>query len=658
MISVIVPVYKVEKYLNKCIESIINQTYKNLEIILVDDGSPDNCPSICNEYAKKDDRIKVIHKENGGLSDARNVGIDAATGSYISFVDSDDYIAPDFLEIMHSTMLRENADLVICNYCYIDDNENILESNNKNSPVKDEVLTQNQIYEKLNYSFGWWYYVTAWNKLYRRELFDTIRFPKGKLNEDDFIAHEIFFACKRIVTIEKMLYFYVQRQGSIMSSTVTVRNLDEIEGFCKRISFYHMNGLEQYVCGSSQIMKHNYAKYMVKIKPTTKTEKQRISEIKKLFKDTYFSCKENRSIKNTIQISNPRLYVKYLKLKGKLRIRTRLRKMKKILKYRIGLKGISTVLIDTPTHGNLGDHAIVTAEKQFLAEQLSNIRYTELTATEINNDEKMYARFTPGNRKILIHGGGFMGKLWPDEEYRFRRILQSFTQHRVIVFPQTVTFDMETEKGLAFFEESKRIYEAHPDLTVFVREKKSAEFMKNYMPKINCILVPDIVTLMEVDIPKQVRSGILFCMRKDIEKNITQDEFDALTEAVKRHYPNEEISFTDTVADHMIQPQNREAEVKDKLIQFSKSKLLITDRLHGMVFAALTNTPCIALGNSNGKVGAVYEWIKSNEYIIYLNDKNDFEKALNKLDINKTYTYNRADVLKAFEPLVKALEEK
>lgn len=653
LISVIIPVYKVEKYLDRCVNSVINQIYRNLEIILVDDGSPDNCPVMCDEYAKKDSRIKVIHQKNGGLSAARNAGIEAATGAYIGFVDSDDYIAFDMYEKLLQALVDSKADLAICNHEFVDQHGNSITELNAYSPLVNGIFSNHQMFEKLSED-GWWYYIAAWNKLYKRQLFERVRYPIGKIHEDTFVIHDIFYACNRIVTLENTLYYYVQREGSIINSKISIRNLDEVEGFCKRIDFYMNRGMDCYAKGTLCICEKKFLNFRARLNATNKLENMRIAEIDSLFKKTYFRVTKSINLK---YFCLP-IYVGYIKVKAKLRIRSRIKNEKTLAKYRIGLLGKNCVLLDTPMHENLGDHAIVMAEQQFLDRYRSENKYLELTAAEINHHERRYARLTPRNRIIVVHGGGFLGALWPDEEYRFRRILKAFSKHRVIVFPQTVTFDMETEEGRAFFEESKRVYESHPNLTVFVREKKSEEFMRTYLPRIPCVLVPDIVTIMEADIPKHGRNGILFCMRRDVEKNISQDELNMLIGTVKRHYLDEKIDFTDTVVDYMIQPKDREREVLSKLEQFSKAKLVITDRLHGMIFAALTNTPCIALSNSNGKVGAVYKWIKCNEYIIYLDTIDAVEDALNSLDLNRTYSYRRDVVLRAFEPLIQLLEVK
>lgn len=235
-ISVIVPVYKVEKYLEKCIDSILNQTYLNIEVILVDDGSPDNCGNICDMYARKDSRVSVIHKENGGLSDARNVGMQEITGDYLLFVDSDDYIESDMLAVMYKRMKEDDTDLVICNFSYVDEEGNLIAEKNQNSPISNEVLTCGEAFSRLGCD-KYWYYVTAWNKLYRRWIFNDITFPKGKIHEDEYIAHYVLAKCNKISCVEQSLYMYVQREQSIMNSEYTIKNLDVIDAFCSRVLF-------------------------------------------------------------------------------------------------------------------------------------------------------------------------------------------------------------------------------------------------------------------------------------------------------------------------------------------------------------------------------------------------------------------------------------
>ena len=241
LVSVIVPVYKVERDLPRCIESIRGQLYKNIEIILVDDGSPDQCPKMCDEYAKLDTRIKVIHKKNGGLSSARNTGLDMATGEYIMFVDSDDFINRDFISILYEGIKRFAADMSMCSFEYVNEKgeKDVYEESNYCN-VKTEILNRQQMFKKIDRkNEGYWFYVVAWNKLYHRTIFDNIRFPEGKIYEDEFMIHHVISQTSIIYVTEKKLYNYVQRKNSIMHTTkYTISRLDAVEALIDRYEFY------------------------------------------------------------------------------------------------------------------------------------------------------------------------------------------------------------------------------------------------------------------------------------------------------------------------------------------------------------------------------------------------------------------------------------
>ena len=249
LISIIIPVYKVEKYLEKCIQSVINQTYENLQIILVDDGSPDNCGKICDEYAQKDHRIEVIHKSNGGLSDARNKGLEIAKGEYIGFVDSDDYIEADMYEVLYNLLKQYNADVSICNFYTVSQGkiaiknaENGIKEYNRIEILK-EVLLDNNIQSY------------AWNKLYKKELFDEIKYPVGKKYEDIGTTFYLLEKCNKVVVTGKSEYYYINRQDSIVNnvteSTITdyieliMQRYDYIEENIKELSSYNKDYLKR-----------------------------------------------------------------------------------------------------------------------------------------------------------------------------------------------------------------------------------------------------------------------------------------------------------------------------------------------------------------------------------------------------------------------------
>ena len=228
LISVIVPIYMVEQYLDECVGSLRSQTLKNIEIILVDDGSPDNCPAMCDKYSAEDERIKVIHKESGGVSDARNKGIDAATGEYLFFIDSDDYAMSEMCGALHSLAEETNADIVCGGFLeiYGDDRR----------PWKDDGL--NTVYSgkealsellKGNNVNGF-----VWGKLYRRELFDNVRFQGGMIYEDLYISPDIYLKAEKVAVTHKPLCVYRHRGGSLTSEKYTPKVMDAVKA-CRRV---------------------------------------------------------------------------------------------------------------------------------------------------------------------------------------------------------------------------------------------------------------------------------------------------------------------------------------------------------------------------------------------------------------------------------------
>lgn len=200
-VTVIIPVYKVERYLDACVESVVRQSYADLEILLVDDGSPDRCPALCDAWAEKDPRIKVIHRENGGLSAARNSGIDAAMGEFLLFVDSDDLLEPDAVRRAVDAQRQQDADLVIFNLTYVDEENRPLPQPDF-SGFTDEILDEDGVWQRcFALAETRIYYVVAWNKLYRRSLFQHLRYAPGKRYEDQFLLPHLLAQCKTIVCL-------------------------------------------------------------------------------------------------------------------------------------------------------------------------------------------------------------------------------------------------------------------------------------------------------------------------------------------------------------------------------------------------------------------------------------------------------------------------
>lgn len=224
-ISVIIPIYNVEKYLERCVDSVLAQTFTDIELILVDDGSTDSSSAMCDAFAAEDDRIRVIHKQNGGLSDARNAGIEAAAGEYIGFVDSDDYIDADMYEFLYGIAQKENADVAMCElyHCYA--GKDIFRHSADYYEVTDSIGAVRCVLESKITS------VTAVNKLYRKELFANLRFRKGKTAEDAFIMVDLLSKAKTVVITNAQKYYYFHREGSITTKPFNTRDLDAVEAY-------------------------------------------------------------------------------------------------------------------------------------------------------------------------------------------------------------------------------------------------------------------------------------------------------------------------------------------------------------------------------------------------------------------------------------------
>ena len=234
LISVIVPVYNVEEYLPRCIESVLSQTYKNFELLLVDDGSPDNCPEICDRYALQDKRVRVFHKQNGGQSSARNLGLDHVKGDYIAFADGDDFVSPAFLERLYRRISDDGTDIAVCEYHKV--NNAGLVNTRRKMIQSDRIINSDDLWnwEATDY---YMFSVALWNKLFKAEIWNDLRFRVGKYAEDSFAFTEYMKAVDSISILCEPLYYYYQRDNSEVH-TFSVKNLDSMEARLERAAFH------------------------------------------------------------------------------------------------------------------------------------------------------------------------------------------------------------------------------------------------------------------------------------------------------------------------------------------------------------------------------------------------------------------------------------
>lgn len=246
-ISVIVPIYNTKPYLKECVDSILSQQVEvPFEVLLVDDGATDGCAELCDELAAKDKRIRVFHQENQGLSAARNTGIDAALGRYYAFVDSDDVVCPGYLHTLYAACEKNDAYMALCAVEDVEENGQSCDPARFTRPEQEGVFCGKDLLNEF-YTPNGTVYTVAWNKLYRAEVWKLLHYPEGRLHEDDFVAHRLFWRCDKVVCVNKVLYHYRLRNGSICRTNIKPEAFDAVDGLADRYRFYVENRADRSV---------------------------------------------------------------------------------------------------------------------------------------------------------------------------------------------------------------------------------------------------------------------------------------------------------------------------------------------------------------------------------------------------------------------------
>lgn len=301
-ISVIVPIYNVEKYLDKCINSIVLQTYKNIEILLIDDGSTDKSFYICEKWKKKDYRINVIHKSNGGLSDARNYGLNIASGEYVCFIDSDDYIEKDYIEKLYKILIKNKVRVSQCGINYINEKDKKL----KQIGYKTNIVLNGREIIKDSCNKHFIENEVVWNRLYDIKIFENLRFPKGKVHEDEYITYKILYNEDKIAITAECLYNYRQSNNSIMRSNYSIKKfMDFSEAYKEKIIYFKERGdIEVYDMVIRSYLS-NLSNIFIKIKKNIPNSRKYLAEIKKEYRHyfKYAINSKNISLKNKIKVS-------------------------------------------------------------------------------------------------------------------------------------------------------------------------------------------------------------------------------------------------------------------------------------------------------------------------------------------------------------------
>lgn len=684
LVSIIIPIYNVSEYMDASIRSACDQDYQNLEIILVDDGSTDDSGNKCDIWSKRDSRIRVIHKKNGGLSSARNAGLDVAKGIYIYFLDGDDTIETNLV----STVVRlmdYGEDIIFFQYY-------VAEPDGKKTPsIRDSgryVLDtdEKRAYFLTNYILSGRLSWEAWSKLYRRDLIEKykLRFADNNI----IFAEDLYFClcycvhAVRVLCIDEFLYNYIQRADSIMAEQTTKLNVGRMNELAK----YFLRFLNQSGDCNAIIKRFPVIYFMIIDNVLTRarntltissfefrkmiySDVQDIPFMKMWIEKFLKMSKELYSIYPGSYAALKISFIKFLyngnylmfRLKNQVAIhftdyynnKSPWNKSMKSVIQKFSKNQKCIYYIGSEEFGNLGDGQIAEAIKKFCDYYFKDYHFIELTISEFPRVKVYLKKYIKKQDLIFLTGGGNLGDAYPIAENVRQDIINTWEKNIKVIFPQTIDF-VETNKTSEYFKNTQKIYSEEKNVILFIREKNSYYFAQKYF---HCAmyLVPDIVLFCNEQKKVQRDRVVLFCLRNDKEKRM-----DALTkekieqEIIKTGYL---IKKTDLQLQWHILKTERKEKIEEKLEEMRCAALVITDRLHGMVFSAITGTPCIAFNNYNYKVKGTYDWISYLPYIKFAENAEEAIEVLPELLNLKDTRYNNLPLLKYYDQLAQVVKE-
>ena len=716
-ISVIIPVYNVENYLRECLDSVINQSLDNFEIICVNDGSTDKSRDILSEYKNKDKRISILDKENGGLSSARNAGLKAAVGKYVFFLDSDDCIASDdALANLYAKAEKDNLDVLLFDAEVFFENEDVKKSNknyieyyirHKDYPI---VRSGKELFSE--FQSNWDFKPNVGMQLFSRQflLTESLWFCENMLHEDEVFSLECLTLARRAGYIKAQYLTRRIRENSIMT---TERKANSIYGYYHGVrelidfaqknrcyqdeTFYtyykqrigvlmeqgarlfHNENIEnknKLLMGLAEDERTRFSADMyewekvvsLKKKLTAEEEKKAIildekerekSESEKIIQDLYIQLFYEKERGNNLEKELNRNIKAIEKIResnsfkvGKA-VTAAPRKLKKVLKKntQAPVKQERKIwLIGTPEFGNLGDHMISEVELEILRDHYGDSSIHEISMDEYWEKKQELKELISGKDILIFHGGGNIGNIWPKSEEIRRDAFSVWKKQNKIVMPQSIYFT-DDKAGRAELQKTVRAYDV-PNLTVACRDAASYRTAVENLP-CESIIVPDTVLYhkpLTVDLVR--KEGAVLCFRNDKEIRISEKEKEQILSMVRRRYSK--ISEVDTVGDKRNR-SNRRAALSDFISVLRSAELVITDRLHCMIFCALIGTPCIAMDNSYHKLKGGYYWLEVLEYIQFIDKVDELEAWLDHT-WKENYKYPAEDFRKFFRPLLQRLK--
>jgi exopolysaccharide biosynthesis predicted pyruvyltransferase EpsI/glycosyltransferase involved in cell wall biosynthesis len=756
-VSVIIPIYNVEDYLEDCLNSVVFQSLSMVEIICVNDGSTDKSGEILDRFAQIYDNIRVINQENQGLSCARNCGLKVARGEYVYFLDSDDMLGENVLSEMYEYSKTNNLDILYFDATTVYENTKM----QNRFPYYQSAYSRSKSYgvfaqgQELMKEFvdNNEYYASVCLQLIRRKYLEdkSLSFYPHILHEDELFTFQSMFLAERVGHLAAPYFIRCIRNNSIMTSKRNFENfygvytaykemlaflerddipetrdkdtvisiMENISNVACNIYTYSLNKEERKKCdifgkaehyqillniknrisvykkyeypcpyylfeSDSQIALYgagnigrryyfqiseskygtivnwvdkNYRKLQDELLPVNPVASLTETEFDYIFLAVADEIVADEIIiqLNEMGISNSRIIwcgaeygPTYQRQMGRLN--------KRIDLYNQVWDSVEAkcFLFMTPEHGNMGDYAIALSERRIIKEYFPQLKLVEITMMEWTKYEDLYKSTIMEKDVLFISGGGYLGNMWKSGEV-VKELITSFPNNIKIMFPNTLTY---VDNNIDEMKKGAEFYRMQNNLYIFARERATYDRLQefHYRDKEYLDLFPDMALGLDYsDNHLGERRGVMLCFRTDLEKICSDTLIEVIRESIKIR--GQKLIESDINLKKTIKRKYGESELLKTIEQFQRIQLVITDRLHGMIFAAITATPCIAFNNSTGKVKEVYKWIEHLPYVIYMEEEDFTEEIIDKMEAINNCVYDNSFIMEQLHRMGHRLKE-
>lgn len=756
-VSIIIPVYNVEKYLADCLDSVVKQTLDEIEIICVNDGSTDMSACILQQYSCEHTNITIINQENQGLSCARNVGILHSRGEYIYFIDSDDRIEANAMEEMFNLAYKEDLDVLYIDGSAVYENEKLMET----FPQYGTAYRRNFSYAEITSGIELFsqmvengeYCVSASLQFIKREYLQKVnlKFYPGILHEDNLFNFCCMLQAAKVRHVNIAYFIRLIREDSIMTSNkkypsfqglyITYSEMLEfVDDNSEKLESKFLKSIYKVIDSIIWVMRNMYlynlsdeekektseflptGQYRIEkllgkaplyantqypfplylLAPQSKIilygagnigkryyqqlKEGKYAEIVKWVDKQFYTLREEGfpvdNVESIIDVEYDFVFISIADDKIASEIICNLKQMgvadqriiwsgedycikseaqMSLVNKRLELynqvicgKKKKILLFMTPEHGNLGDYAIAMAERRFFEEFFPDVTLIEVTMPDWKDYAKEYKKIVSECDIVCISGGGYLGNMWQSGSV-LKEIVSTFPNNIKFLLPNTLTYINNNEETMKM---DAGFYAAQNNLYIFARDENSYRNMLKYQYRENdqIALFPDMALSLNFTCKEKLnRNGVLLCFRQDREKVCSND----IINTIKKILMKNEMSFfeTDTHLNRTIKRKSGESELHKKLLEFKQAKLVITDRLHGMIFSAITGTPCIAFNNSTGKVAGVYSWIQELPYIRFVSESEISREMIDESLSLMGYQYENIEIQERMREMAKLIKD-